>query len=357
MASPPQFMTNDEPLNLCRKDLELYPKALLETLRTGKRHPLVRTSSDCLAAYGKELDLVSDERTLQVPITGLGGTRALDQSSGSTGGYLVGAEVERVARVLRPFTVCLQAGATLLTGLQGNVVLGREVAESTFNWYHSQDTVTSSDGNFGQVGLSPHRVAALTGLTKQLKYQVGVVDIQQFKIDSLLRGAGVALDRGALAGGLNVGEPLGAYYMNGATVTFGASATWAKAVNFQRQILDANGRLATLAFCAPPNVREKWQTISRFTSGSASLWGTQGDLEEIAGSPAYVTTSMPANSIMCGDFSTMFIGLWGPNSMEVIIDPFSSKRSETIELQCTLYCDVGITQPAVWIRNADSAVQ
>ena len=61
---------------------------------------------------------------------------------------------------------------------------------------------------------------------------------------------------------------------------------------------------------------------------------------------------------MAGDFSTMVIGLWGIGSpMEIVIDEFSSKKSEAVELQCTIYADVGITQQNLWIRSADSAVQ
>lgn len=340
---------------LNEKDQRLYPGSVVKSWRAmaepgGKADGLARAVSDCLAVYNP--DLRSHENSLLLPLGSLS-SRALDATTGSHGGYLVSSDVSReVARVLRPYSVCVAAGAQVLTGLSSNFTIGREVGEVTFQWYAQSDTVTATDEVFGALNFTPHRCAGLTGISKELT-KFARVDVQAFVIDSLARGLAAAVDRGALNGSGVLGEPLGIYNANIPTVTFSGAATLAKAVDFQTQILNNKGRVENIAYVAPPNVRAKWQTIQEFTGSSFPLWHFD---ETIAGSDAYTTTNMPAASIIAGDFSSMFIGFFG-DAVETIVDPYSSKKSATIELLCTAYADAGVPHLEVFVKNSDSALQ
>jgi len=320
--------------------------------------PYHRTSlafevSHSLCKANKDLSL--GDRDILVPLEALC-VRTLTPDSFTSAGALIGSELsQNIAEALRPKSVCFRAGAQALYGLRSNFQLSRELTPLTASWMHPQDTAVASDDTFGLLSMSPKRVAGLTALSKEIQL-ISQYDVASFVMDSISIGIGVALDRGGIQGAGVFGEPLGLFNTTGVgTVTFGGAATWAKAVNFESQIVAALGSDQNISFVATPAVREKWKGIQRFASGAKSLWE---DDETIAGKRAMVTTSCPANSICAGDFTQMFFGFWGEGSpIQITVDPFSRKKEGLIELYLQLLCDVGIARPSVFVINADSATQ
>ena len=54
----------------------------------------------------------------------------------------------------------------------------------------------------------------------------------------------------------------------------------------------------------------------------------------------------------------MVWAFFGPGApVELIIDPFSSKRSESIEVMATVYGDIGLLQPAAFCYSNGSTIQ
>ena len=138
-------------------------------------------------------------------------------------------------------------------------------------------------------------------------------------------------------------------------MTFGATATWAKAVNFEKQITPANGDDDSISFIAEPAVREKWRTLERFSGGGRALW-EDGNI--CAGRQAYVTTNVPSTKICAGDFTKMLFATWGEGSpVAVVVDPFTAKKEGKIEILVSLMSDVGVLRENVFCISADSAIQ
>ena len=162
----------------------------------------------------------------------------------------------------------------MLPGLRGDLTLGRETQPVTCEWLHELEEVDESESQYGAVHFTPHRLSGFTSISTQLKAQAASPDIiSAFVVESLSRGVGAAFDRAAIQGSGVGGEPTGLFNRSSVkTVTFSGQPTWAKAVNFEKQITAANGDDDSITFIAEPAVREKWRTLERFSGGGRALW-------------------------------------------------------------------------------------
>lgn len=273
-------MTNTYMNILSSKERAAYPgdfyKTLLGIAQNGKRPSgLASAISDVLAKDNPSLlASVGDEThtTLLVPLEALLTRKAQNVTTATSGGFLVANDVgHQIEMALRSASVCIRAGARVLPGLRSDLTLGRETQEVTYDWLAELEEVSSADSEYGAVKLTPHRLAGLTTISTQLNAQAP--DLSAFVVESLTAGIGAGFDRAALQGDGFAGQPIGLFNRASVkTVTFGGAATWAKAVNFEKQISAANGDDDSITFIANPDVREKWRTIQRFSGSSTALW-------------------------------------------------------------------------------------
>jgi HK97 family phage major capsid protein len=235
----------------------------------------------------------------------------LNTTSAPAGGFLVANDIgSQIEFALRSASVCIRAGARVLPGLRSDLTLGRETQEVTYDWLAELEEVSAPDSEYGAVRLTPHRLCGMTTISTQLNAQAP--DLSAFVVDSLTAGIGAGFDCAAIQGDGFAGQSLGLLNRSAVkTVTFGGAATWAKAVNFEKQITAANGDDDSISFVANPDVREKWRTLERFSGGGRALW-EDGNI--CAGRNAYVTTNCPTTKILAGDFSKLIFPTWGEGS-------------------------------------------
>ena len=347
---------------LSSKERAAYPGDLYKTLlgiaQNGKKPAgLAAAISDLLGKENPSLDIAGDatHTTLLVPLEALLTRKAENVTTATAGGFLVANDIgHQIEFALRSASVCIRAGARVLPGLRSDLTLGRETQEVTYDWLAELEEAQPADSQYGVVHLTPHRLAGLTSISTQLNAQAP--DTSAFVIESLTRGIGAGFDRAAIQGIGSAGEPLGLFNRESVkTVTFSGAATWAKAVNFEKQISAANGDDDAITFLAEPAVREKWRTLERFSGGGKALW-EDGNI--CAGRSAYVTTNVPSTKICAGDFTKMIFASWGEGSpVAVKVDPFTAKKSGKIEILVTLMGDVGVLREEVFAISTDSAIQ
>jgi HK97 family phage major capsid protein len=351
------------PTILSSKERAAYPGDLYKTLlgiaQNGKKNAGLATAiSDLLGKQNPSLDIGGDDAThttLLVPLEALLTRKAQNVTTATAGGFLVANDIgHQIEFALRSASVCIRAGARVLPGLRSDLTLGRETQEVTYDWLAELEEAQLADSQYGVVNLTPHRLAGLTSILTQLNAQAP--DLSAFVVESLTRGIGAGFDRAAIQGIGAAGEPLGLFNRESVkTVTFGGAATWAKAVNFEKQISAANGDDDAITFLAEPAVREKWRTLERFSGGGKAFW-EDGNI--CAGRSAYVTTDVPSTKICAGDFTKMIFASWGEGSpVAVIVDPFTAKKSGKIEILVSLMGDVGVLREEVFCVSTDSAIQ
>jgi HK97 family phage major capsid protein len=329
-------------------------KTILDLAQRKKPSGAAWSVSQAIAAKSEE-SLGPNE--FFIPLDALRTSRELNTRGLSAGvenlrGYLVGTDLSPLEQSLRPASVLINAGARIVQ-LQGNMALRREQSIATAAWYHESDQISENTSEaFGQLTLMPHRCSLFTITTRQLQFQTDP-DASDILVESMRASIGSAIDKAGLQGS-GIVEPLGIIYTPGInTVTHSGATTWANLCSYESKITAANGDDASISFVGSPAVREKLRATAKLTNGSDTLWDSNED--RIGTHRAFVTSNMTATGLVAADFTKFVIALWG--AAVATVDPYSSKRSEKIELVVTQNADCGIIWPLSACVNSGSVVQ
>lgn len=284
--------------------------------------------------------------------------RNVMQSGDNTkGGFLVGTEVltGSLIELLRNKTLVAQLGARTLSGLVGNIAIPRVTGGAAAYWLSETSPGTAADQAFGQLGLVPHRLVGDTAYSKELVMQSSV-DVEGFIRDDLMRVLAIAKDLAAIAGTGAAGQPQGILNTAGVgSVTFGGAATWAKIIDFETQVANANADLGALAYLTTPACRAKWKAITKIATSQYSdfLWQTgQNGSGMVNGYRAEVTKQVPGDQVIYGNWGDLIFAEWA--GVDVVVDPYSLKKSGQIEVTITLWTDIGIRHAASFCISTDT---
>ena len=348
-------MKNLSPIELRTYPGELY-RAILN-LAARKKAEGLPAELDKLARASLpagHADANDPQISIHVPLNALFAARAMSAGTASAGGTFVDDSQGEIQHLLRPYSAVVASGAQIIPNNIGNLSIGRESAGTTFSSLPEGGTITESTPTAAATNFSPKRHAGACSMSSQLNAQTAGV-YAAFQLNSIARGLGSLQDRIALQGIGGV-EPLSIFGTNGTgSVTFGAAATWAKALAFFETASTANADDQSLAAISHPAVRTKWRTLQKWSGASVSIW--EADRDEIAGRPARVTTNCPATSIVVGDWTQYAIATWGADTIRLIVDPFSLAMSGRIRFTAEMLADCGPLQPAAFCVSNDSAVQ
>jgi len=301
--------------------------------------------------------------------------RALTSQTATAGGFLVATDLMtgEYIDLLRNRPVVEKMGCRRLSGLVGNVAIPKLSGAATAYWLAADASVTESDQAFGQLVLTPHRLVADTAFDKELLAQSSV-SVEAIVRDDLARVSNLALDLAALAGNGSAGSPLGVWSTTGQAtgVTFGAAATWAKAIQFETNVATGNADFGSLGFITSPAVRGKWKGIAKASNYPIFLWenDVRGSSESgppegmVNGYRALVTNQVSAtnvtngpvaNAVYFANWNDLVLATWA--GVDFVLDPYSLKKTGQIEVTMTQWADVGIRHAASFCTSVDSGAQ
>ena len=237
--------------------------------------------------------------------------------------------------VLRNRLVLVKAGATLLTGLQGDVKIPRKSGAATAGWTNGEVAVANSEMTLEQLTLTPRTVGAYSDMSRQTLLQTTPA-IDMLVMDDLLQGTARAAQGGALLGTGTLGQPTGVKARvdlavaagKGSLFTVGTpgTPTFAEMMGAENVLGDANvDDDGTIAWITTPRVANKLRTIPRAIVAGTAYNGflamkEDGELE-IIDSPAFATNTVTKNMALFGRWSDLVIAHW--NAFELIVDPYS----------------------------------
>jgi hypothetical protein len=283
-----------------------------------------------------------------------------DLSSTGMGGQFVQTTVHTpIIELLRNKMCTQKAGGQILAGLQGNVAIPKQTGSATAQVLSEQATLNKSTQVIAQVALTPHRIGAVTSFSKQLMLQSSV-DVESFVRSDLMKVLAIQSDYFVLQG-QGGAEPVGIRYTTGiGSVTFGATATWAKVLEFETGLSLANADVGRMAYVVGPLVKSKWKNLSKVaaTNFPCFIWESpkRPDADGEVNCYASWSTNQMLNSEVCfGNFEESIFALWG--GMDCIIDPYTSATEAKVNVVINAFVDHAVRHAASFAWSTDSGAQ
>jgi HK97 family phage major capsid protein len=243
--------------------------------------------------------------------------------------------------LLRNKMVTRQAGAKVLSGLNGNLDIPKQLTPGTFHWVGEQGTGTQTNLTVSKLSLTPKDGWAQQIYGRRTFLQTSP-SIEAMMLEDLNTLAALGLDYAGLMGpGTN--SPTGIAHTNSVGSVAFASAgvlTWDKIVEFETDVEVSNADVPSMAFVTNPRVKGKGKTTLK-TSG-VSGYIMEG--KEMNGYPVLVTNQVDAGYMIFGDFSQLIYAEWG--LIDILVNPYADNADVKLTLFVT--ADVGVRQPGAF---------
>jgi HK97 family phage major capsid protein len=299
---------------------------------------------------GADFSVKGHRHRVYLPFEFLG--RDLNVASGSAGGYLVGLDVASPQDILRPVSLAIAAGISVLPGLQGTTTLPHTSATSSVQWMANEGSAASaSDPTLAAATLSPK--IAIATFNWSHRFAKSASDPEGWARRELLRTAGQVVDQAVLQGAGSSGEPTGLVNTANVGVQSGTSLANSGVLAMKGNAGTANVQEGSIAFIGTPAVRQLLEGRER-AAGNGYVW----ERGVVAGCPAFASTEMPSGSLICGPMNQVWLGMWG--GLIVESNPYGDRnnlnffRQGLVMWRVVLAVDVGLSCPAAAFTLASS---
>lgn len=290
----------------------------------------------------------------------------LDSTTSTKGPELKYVQYGGFIDLLRNKSRVIQAGARMLSGLDGPVTFTKQTGAGTFTWMAENSGVDVGESNLllGTVSLSAKTGQSTTSFSRQLLRQA-VEDVEQLVRSDLAAIHALGIDLAALAGTGASNQPTGVFSTAGVGVvslgTNGAAPTYTSVINQIVQVAQANAdATGEGAFITTPGIKGTLQITTKLANSIAqAIWG---DDDRVAGKSAYDTQQVQSNltkgtgtnlhAIYYGIWQQLLIGEWG--AMEVLVDPFRLKKQGMIEVTSFQMIDIMVRYAAAFSLIKDA---
>jgi len=255
--------------------------------------------------------------------------------------------------VLRNASSVMQAGATMLSGLQGDVKIPRKTAASAAGWISTEGGAASeSEPTLGQVTMSPKTLGAFTDVTRLMMMQSSL-DIEALIRNDLSTAIAQAIDLGALAGSGSSGQPTGVANTSGinAPTSFAAAnPTFAEVVAMETAVAEDNALMGNLAYILPAGMYGALKTTTKDSGSGQFVVGPDGTMN---GYRTIVSNQVTAGDLFFGNFSDLLIGMYG--GLDLTVDPYTNSTSGTVRIVALQTVDVAVRHAVSFAYNNDGA--
>lgn len=283
--------------------------------------------------------------------------RALDKTN--TAAQLVATDKlnDSFIELLRNKLVVRQAGATVLSGLVGDVSIPKATGGATAYWVAESSAITASNQTIDQASMTPKTVGAFTDISRKLLKQSSL-DVEMFVRNDLAMTVATSVDLKALHGTGLSNTPKGVASTSGigsvAGGDNGLAPAWSHIVGLETEVSQDNADVGAMAYITNSKVRGKLrQTFTNATYGDRPIW-EPGDT--MNGYPALVsnqvssaltkgTSSGVCSAIFFGNWRDLILGLWG--TLDILVDPYTGSSAGTVRI-------VALQDVDVTVRHAES---
>ncbi len=225
--------------------------------------------------------------------------------------------------ILRAQMVTQARGATVLSGLVGNVDIPRLKASAATGWVAENAAITPTDQQYDKVSMTPKHVGVITEFSRNMLLQ-STPDIEQLIRRDFAGVLAEALDKAALVGG-GSNEPDGLIAAGIDDSVSMATPTWAKVLDLINLVEEANAM--GNGFVMRPLVAKKLRSTPKVASTDSVMIMESPD--NLAGYPVSRTTQVPivdatpdTTTIIFGQWSDLLIGYW--SAFDLLVNPYEA---------------------------------
>jgi len=275
-------------------------------------------------------------------------TRDLNVGTATAGGNLVETQLDSANFIdlLRNASALDQAGATVLTGLSGNVNIPRQSGAGTAYWVAESGSPTESQQSIDQISLTPKTCGAFTDYSRKLLIQSSI-DVENMVRNDLARVIALEIDRVGLYGSGSSNQPLGLKDTTGVlTEDFAADTpTFSEVVALESDVSGANALLGSPVYLMNSVMRGGLKTKAK-DSGSG-LFVMEGDL--VNGYRGVLSNQVASGDLWFGNFADLIIGYF--SGLDLMVDPYTGSTSGTVRVVALQDVDVAVRHPESFSRG------
>lgn len=282
-----------------------------------------------------------EARGILIPADVLGyGRRDLTVGAASGGGDLVATDLmsDSFIDLLRKSLVLTQAGANVMTGLQGMVAIPRQSGGATTYHVAESGAITESQLTVDQVTMQPRTIGALTDYSRRLLLQSSV-DVENLVRRDLAQQIAIEVENQAINGTGAGSYPLGFLNVTGINTESGYT-TFADYVNAEAALSTSNALFGSLGYLMNSALRGTLKTTEKASNTAQFVYESDNTIN---GYSAYVSNSMPANTAVFANFSDIMIGFW--SGLDLMVDPYTGSASGTVRVVAMQDYDVAVRHP------------
>lgn len=259
-----------------------------------------------------------------------------------------------------------QLGATVLSGLNGNVSIPRQSGGATAYWVAEGAQPTPSDQAFDNVPMSPKGVAAETQFTTQTMLQSSI-DIEGLIRMDLATVIALAIDLAAIAGTGTGNQPTGILNTTGiGSVAIGANGGALSdidpLIDLEAAVANANADVDGMAYLTNTKVIAQLKKLK--DANGQYLWSNSryqdGQVGEINGYGVARSNQVPSNltkgtgtnlsALLFGNWRDLLIGEWG--ALDLQVDPYTGGVGN-IKVKALQFVDVAVRHPESFAAITD----
>lgn len=227
---------------------------------------------------------------------------------------------------LRANLVLVQAGASYMTGLIGNVSIPA-YSGSNVGWAGEVSAASDGAGTFSEVNLEPKRLTAYIDVSKQFLIQDSNSAEEMLKRDIV---AAISNKLEATILGSEAGDatkPAG--LLNGVDADL-AAPTYADIVKMEAD-LEAKNVRGNIKFIVSPSAKADLKT----TAKNQNSFLMEGN--EVNGYPVLCTSAVAGKGVIMANWSDLVIGQWG--GIDLTVDPYTQAANGKVRLVINAYFD------------------
>jgi HK97 family phage major capsid protein len=277
--------------------------------------------------YSGQIVLPMEERAIQATVEGAGQENVAEDKLG-------------ILEPLRANLVLVNAGASYMTGLVGNVSIPA-YSGSNVGWKGEVDTADNGGGTFTEVNLEPKRLTAYIDVSKQFLIQDSNSAEEMLKRDIV---AAIANKLEATILGSEAGsttKPAG--LLNGVSAD-GEAITYEDIVEMEATLEGANVR-GDIKFIVSPSAKATLKT-TKIDAGSGKFV-MEGN--EVNGYPVLSTSAVAGKGVIYGNFNDLVIAQWG--GIDLTVDPYTQAANGMVRIVINAYFDAKPRRAEAFVKK------